>query len=626
MLDAIRKRSASLLVKILLLLLIVSFGLWGVEDVFSPNPDNKWVAKVGDVEVPNQILRDEYQSELRRLRQVLGDNIDREQALALGIPARSLEQIVNRTLIDLGAADLGLVVSDDVVRQTIQMNPAFQGPQGRFEKQLFDHLVRNSGLTETGFLDGVRGDIVRGQLIRNALAGTAPPRLLADEIYRYRNEERIVRFVRIENSKMRDLAAPDEAALLSYYTENPSLFTAPEYRAATTIILNASELASGLSVADEELKAAFEDRSEEFSEPERRALEQITFSDAKVGQRAYDRIISGEDFRIVAKEEAGSEAGDVDLGTVSRDQVLPELVDVAFQLSEGSVSKLTQSPLGWHLMRVTSIFPAQQQTFEDVREQLRKELAEDKAFDALIEQSDRLEDALAGGATLEEAAVEIGTQVREIDAIDRRGLNIGGEQVLELPNGLVETVFSTGENSESAVTEANGAGAYFVVRVNKVTPASPKPFEMARNEILSAWTSSKRAEAAKERADEIANRVKQGSPFTEVAADQGFTVQTSAPIVRSGEGATESLDRSLIDSAFQANPEEIFVVRGQDASFVGMTTKVIVADPISDPRTLATLNEALISSRNNDLLSQFAEALTHRHPVEINGQALSQLY
>lgn len=626
MLEAIRKRSASLLVKLLFLLLVLSFGLWGIGDVISPNPQNEWVAKVGGVELPNQILRDEYQNELRRLRQVLGDNIDREQALALGLPAHSLEQIVNRTLLDLGAADLGLVVSDSIVRQTIQTNPAFHNRQGLFDKQVFDQLVRNRGLTETGFLDSVRGDIIRGQLVRSTMAGTIDPRLLASEIYKYRNETRVIEFVRIENSTMTGFAAADEATLRAFHSENPSLFTAPEYRSVTAIVLKSSNLASRLSVTDEELKVTFQNRSEDFNEPERRALEQITFRNQNDGQRAYERISSGADFTSVAKEEAGLDTDDIQLGIVSREQVLPELADVAFQLPEGGVSKLIESPLGWHLLRATSIYPAQTRTLDDVREQLKEELAADRAIDALIEISDRLEDALGGGATLEEAAVEINSKLLKIDAIDRQGLNSAGEPVLDLPSGFVGTAFSTAENSESSLTEADGEGTYFVIRVDKVTPASPKPFEIARGDVESAWAQAKRGEVAEETANAIALRVKQGAPFSAVAADHGLTVRTSSPMTRSGEGASEDLDANLINSAFQAEPEQLFVARGQEAAFVGMTTKVIVADPVSNPEKLAALEESLRSSRNNDLLSQLTQALTQRHPVEINSQAVSQLY
>ena len=103
MLEAIRKRSASLVVKLLLLLLVLSFALWGVADVFSPGRDENWAAEVGGVVIPTQDLNDAYQNELRRLRPLLGTAIDAEQAQALGLPERALTQVISRALLDLGA-------------------------------------------------------------------------------------------------------------------------------------------------------------------------------------------------------------------------------------------------------------------------------------------------------------------------------------------------------------------------------------------------------------------------------------------------------------------------------------------------------------------------------------------
>lgn len=626
MLDAIRKRSSSFVVKLLLLLLVLSFGLWGIGDVISPDPEGEWAARIGDVDISNQIVRDEYQNELRRLRQVLGDDIQPDQARALGLPAHALEQVVNRTLLDLAASELGMVASDNVVRQTIQTNPAFQNPQGLFEKELFDRLVRASGLSETGFLDSVRGDIVRGQLVRNTMAGTAAPRFLVDVLYRHRNETRDVTYVRIDNSAMTGLAAPDEAALRQFHDENISLFTAPEYRSVAAIALHAADVTSEISISDAELEAAFRDRSEDFNVPERRTLEQITFQDEEAGERALEQLASGADFATVAQREAGLGADDIQLGTVAREQILPELADVAFQLPEGGVSDLTESPLGWHLVRVTSIDPAQRQTLDDVREQLNEDLVRHKAVDALIERSIKLEDALGGGATLEEAGAAIDVPVRKIDAVDRNGLNDRGEPVGDLPNGLIDTAFDTEENSESALIEADGNDTYYVVRVDKVTPAAPKPFEEARGDVESAWTRVKRGEAAEEKAKALVARIERGKPLSEVAEEAGLTVLTTPAITRSGEGASEDLDTALVQSAFQAERNDPFAAKGQDSSFVGTVTKVVVPDPVSDPRSLAALEQDLRSRRTSDLLSQFTASLTQRYPVEINSQAIDQIY
>ena len=87
MLEAIRKRSASFLVKLLFGMLVLSFGLWGIADVFSPGQRDNWVAEVGDIRVPAATMTYEYQRELRRLNAVVG-NIDPEQARALGFETR----------------------------------------------------------------------------------------------------------------------------------------------------------------------------------------------------------------------------------------------------------------------------------------------------------------------------------------------------------------------------------------------------------------------------------------------------------------------------------------------------------------------------------------------------------
>lgn len=625
MLEAIRKRSASFVVKLLFLLLVLSFGLWGIGDVISPNPQNDWAAKVGTVVIPQQTLLDEYQNELRRLQQVLGDTVDREQARALGLARHSLEQIVNRTLLDLGAADLGVVVSDDIIRQTVQTNPAFQNQQGRFDKQVFNLVIRNSGLTEAGYLESVRGDILRRQLVRNILAGAVAPRLLVDEIYRYRNEKRVISYVRIENKTMTQLDDANETVLREFYNENASLFSAPEYRSVTAIVLHPKDYTSEVAITDQDLETAFHDRSAEFNEPERRTLEQIIFKDEEGGQRAYSRIANGTDFAIVAKEEAGLDSDAIQLGTIDREQILSELVDVAFDLPEGGVSKPTKSPLGWHLIRVDSIYPAQRKSFDDVRDQLKEELAASKAVDALIELSNRLEDALGGGATLEEAASEIDTELLRIEALDRYGLNSGGEPVPDLPSGFADTAFSTDENSESSLIEADEDGSYFVVRVDKITPSAPKPFEMARKEVKAAWTAAERSEAAEATAHEVVRRTEQGTPLSELAAEYGLKVKTTSPVARSSEGVQEDLDMSLINSAFQAEPGKLFVVKGKNTSFVARIEKVIVADAASDPQRIV-LTQDMENTVKDDLLSQLTQALTNDHPVEINNKAVEQLF
>ena len=89
---------------------------------------------------------------------------------------------------------------------------------------------------------------------------------------------------------------------------------------------------------------------------------------------------------------------DTDLGLLSRDQVpLPELAEAAFLLDSGTISRPIKTDLGWHIVRVGEIQQATVQPLREVRDEIRRVLAEDKAVDELFGLANRFEDALGGG-------------------------------------------------------------------------------------------------------------------------------------------------------------------------------------------------------------------------------------
>jgi peptidyl-prolyl cis-trans isomerase D len=624
MLEAIRKRSASFLVKLLFGLLVLSFGLWGIADVFNPGRGGDWAAEVGDSRIPAATVRSEYQRELRRLNSAFG-TIDSEQAKALGLPNRVLNQIVDRTLLDLGAEDLGIVVGDTLVRQAIQADPTFHNQLGTFDANLFRQILSINGLTENDYVTMIRDEIARNQLVGSVVAGATVSPSIVDAIYRYRGEKRVAEILRVDDAAMGDIAEPDEAELQKFYKDNETLFTAPEYRAVTAVILLTRDLAKDIAVSDEELEAAFNQRINELGQPERRTLRQMVFSDEKAAIKAYDRIAGGADFATVAKEEAGLEPDALDVGTVTRDQLPAELADAAFALAKNVVSKPVKSPLGWHLIEVTAIEPAHRPSLADVRDKLAAEVANEKALDTMFDLTNRLEDALGSGATLEEAAAELDLDVRKIAAIDPQGLNPEGRPVADLPPGFLDVVFATDENSESPLTEAGNEG-YFILRVDAVTPPTLKPLDSVRSDVVKAWKAQRRSELAKKTADSLASRIKGGIDPASLATEKGPVFVTSTPFTRSGEGFPDTLPKALIAAVFRTPPGDTVVVRGEKASYVARTKAVVAADPTADQARLTELRDELARARGVDLLSQLTGALRQQYPVTVNNRQLENLF
>ncbi len=541
MLVAIRKRTASFFVKALLVLLVVSFALWGIGDVFRGGSRTTAVAEVGDVEIRPDQFNKEFQREMTRLRGVFGGELDLERARALGLADSVLGRMINDILFAQGANALGVAISDDLVSGEIRNTRAFRDSRGTFDRARFEQVLQSNRLTEDGYVALVRGDLTRAHFLDSVQAGAAAPRTLVAAMYNYRQEKRIADLLRVADGAMTGIPEPDDETLAAFHTDKAGRFTAPEYRALTVVTLTAEDLAKEIAISEDALREAFEAREDEFDRPERRRLQMMVLDDEDAAKRAYGMLGEGRDFAGVAKEVANADAETLDLGWVTRDQLLPELADAVFSPQEGGYGEPVKSPLGWHLLRLVAKEPARRQTLDEVRQALTAELARDRAIDSLVNLANRLEDELGGGATLEEAASSLNLKLTKIPAIDRGGRSAGGDPVRSLPPGnqFLATAFQTAEDTESVLTEA-GTDAYFIVRVDSIMPPALRPLDSIRAGVTGAWKAERRAEKAKETAEAILTRLRDGVELAAVAAEMRLGIKTTEPFTRSSGGGARS--------------------------------------------------------------------------------------
>ena len=629
MLEAIRKRAAGIVVKAFLGILILSFAIWGMGDVVRSLSTSALttVARVGEVDIPPETLNRELQREVNRMRRLFGDRFDLAQARAMGIDNAVLGNIIRDTLFRLGAEDLDVAISDALVGKTIRSNDAFKGVLGKFDRFQYQQVLQNNGFTEKMFEARVRDDLARGQFLGSIEAGGKAPKALIEDLYRYRQEKRVAENLLIADDVM-DAGEPDEGALAQHHQDNPGDFTAPEYRKLTFIGMTAEELAGEIAVSEDELKEAFDQREGEFKQPERRLLKQMVLASEELARKAHDRLAMGGVFADVAKEVANIEAEALDLGAVVREDLLAELAEAAFSLSQGAFSQPLKSPFGWHLLLVEGIDKARSRSLDEVRQLLKAGIAREKAIDSLFELANRLEDELGGGASLEEAAGRLNLRITNVSAVDAKGLGIAGAAVAGLPAGgqFLATAFATPEKNESALTEA-GTDGYFIVRIDGVTPSATRPLDTVRAQVAEAWKAARRAEAAEKEARAILARLRGGdTQMAAVAASLNVKVATSEPFIRSPQDNAHGLPAALVASLFEIAPGEYATARGENGYIVARLNEVLDADPGADKSGLAALEAQISNSMRADLLSQLSVALRGRYPVTINSRAVDQLF
>jgi peptidyl-prolyl cis-trans isomerase D len=630
MLEAIRRRAASLVVKILFVILMLSFVVWGIGDVVMPGRSPDWVAEVGDATIAPEAFSRAYQQALGRLGESLGTPITPEQGRSLGLADSVLSQMIAGALLDRAGRDLGLRVGDDAVFAAITANPSFQNQDGAFDRDRFHRILDNNGLTEAAYVALLRSDIVREQIVGSVAAAPGVPREAVGLLHGFQNEKRVGRYLFIPLRSIAGIEAADEAALRAYYDEKPDAFTTPEYRVSTAIVLDGETLAETIEIGEAELRAAYEERVEEFTTPERRSFDQIVFSDRARAEEAAARLAAGESLAEIATKELGATAGDLRLTDVRRSDLPADLGEAVFALQPGGVGGPVASPLGWHLVELVGIEPGSRTPFETAAPALRRELARERATDAIIDLGNRLDDTLGRGATLEQAAAELGLPVRTVPPIDAAGAGPDGVPVAALPSNYADTAFATADGQQSLLTEAEGESrgdSYFVLRVDGVTPSARKPFEAVRDEIADILRERRRAEAAKARADRLADELRGGGPLDRVADAAGLKAEQTAALSRRDQASgPDGPPARFVAALFDAEAGGTFVVEAADGVYVGQVAEIRPADPGTDAAALAETREELQNALEQDLQQQYLAALRQRYPVRINAAALDRLF
>jgi len=601
-------------------LLIASFGIWGIGDIFRGRGRVRAVAEIGGHRITDQEFSRTLAREINRLSNRLGQRIDMEQARALGLPDQVLSQMISRTLFDLKAADQGILVTDEQVARRIQQEPAFQGQLGAFDRNLFLQTLRASGLSEHEYVDSLRRDLVRQRLADATVSAVSAPETLAETLYRYREEQRVARLLTVPNDSVTEVPEPEESALKAFHEEFADRFLAPELRSVTLVQLRARDLAKEVKVSEDDLRAEFELRKQDLAVPERRSVEQIVLPDEETAARAAKRLESGADFAAVSEEFTGS--APIDLGSLTRGDLPAELSGPVFALEAKKISAPVHTELGWHIMDVTEIEPGRPADFDAVRDKLTEELAMRQAVDSIASISNQLDDELASGASLEQAASALNLPVRKIDAIDRNGRDASGSPIENLPQSrFLEVAFETQSGEDSLLIET-GEADYFVLRVDSVTPAQLRPLDEVRDQVVKLWRDSQRARIARERAEALAKRARAGANLDDLGREEGYKVTATDSLRRFDSGGPSP---ALASKLFQIQPGEFATIAGADGHIVVELDKVISADPAAHPENVAKLRDALSVNMQNDVLDQLIASFKSDYGVTVNQSLLDDV-
>ena len=526
--------------------LIVSFGIWGIADIFRGFGQST-LAKVGHIEISLNEFRQIYNDRLQQIGRQFGRPLTQEQARAFGFDRQVLQQTIAEAALDEKARQLGLGQSDAETMRVILADPNFKGMNGSFDPQRFQMIIRQFGYTEARYLADQKRVSLRRQLTNTITAGLTPSNTLMEALSRFQNEQRSVEYVKLGAAQAGTIDPPSPGTLAAYFEEHKTQFRAPEYRKIAFVTVTPEEIGKWSDVSDEDAKKLFEQRKDKLGTPEKRQVSQIVFPNMDEAQAARSRIASGTSFDDIAKERKLADA-DVDLGLVTKSAILdPAIADAAFSLPSGEVSQPVQGRFGIALVKVGVIQPGIDPDYASVANDLKKEIAIERARNQVATLRDKMEDERGGGANVVEAAQKLGLSAVTIDAVDRSGKTPAG-QPAKIPPGL--DVVSQAFNSDVGVDNdaISYRGGFVWYDVLGITPSRDRPLDEVKDQVEARWKDDQIASRLRTKATEIVQKLEQGGKLADEAASLGSKVETAASFKR--EDSPSGAPSGLIAAAF----------------------------------------------------------------------------
>ncbi|UPJ65830.1 SurA N-terminal domain-containing protein [Bradyrhizobium sp. 191] len=627
MLRGMRKASSNWLGKTIMAIvmgvLIISFGIWGIADIFKGFGQST-VAKIGSTEISLNEFRQIYTDRLQQISRQFGRPLTPDQARAFGIDRQVLQQTIAEAALDEEARRLGLGQSDEQIRQVIMNDPNFKGVGGNFDANRFQAVIRNFGYTEQRYVAEQRKVSLRRQITGTIGAGLEPPKAMIDALTRFQNEQRSIEFVKLDAAQAGTIDAPSPEALATYFEDHKVQFRAPEYRKIAFVVISPEDIGKWTEVSDEDARKVFEQRKDRLGTPEKRQIQQIVFPNVADAQAARERLVGGLSFEDLGKER-GLSASDIDLGLVTKSSLTPAVGDAAFALPVGEISQPIQGALGTSIVRVDKIEPGKEADYASLAGDIKREIATERARVKVADLRDKMEDERGGGSSVIDAAQKLGLTAVTIDAVDRSGRAPNGEPVASIPQGLdvVSQAFNTDVGVDNDAISFKGGYVWYDVLA--ITPSRDRNLDEVRDQVEARWRQDQIAARLKAKATEMVQKLEAGGKLADEAAAVGAKVETATGFKRDDSPA--GVPATLVSAAFRTAKDGVGQTAVSGGSEVIVFRVTDIVDPAVDAASDAVkkLKESLDRALTEEQVASYVNKLETDIGTTINQAAFAQV-
>jgi len=511
MLQSIRDNAQGWLAWIIVILIIIPFALWGIQEYLRPTP-KRVIAEINGVEIPERNFQQQVHQRKQQLRAMLrNQNVDLS-FMESQIRENTLSQMIEEELLMQTAIDSGMRISDELLQQRIKQLPGFQEENGTFSQARYEQALKNQGISPGGFEMEMRRSMLTDQLREGILRSALLTDYDQQQRQQLEEQQRYVSYLIIPATRFQKGVVISDTDIENDYKKNLNRYMTPEKVSIEYVELSQENLIKPQKLDEDTLKQRYQERKTTFITPAQWKARHILFevgksaTAAKVNaakskaQQVLTKVRAGESFEELAKtfsDDSGSKNQEGDLGWFGPNAMVKPFEEAVKSMKIGEVSEPIQSEFGFHIIKLEDSKPEVTRSFAEVKEQLAQELQKEMAESAFYGQVEQFSNlAFEHPNSLDVLAETLKLPLKTTELFERI-VSTQADSILS-HQPVIDAAFSDTVLKERYNSDVIDIGEQHVVvlRLKDHQPAKPKPLAEVKAAITSTLTQEKaKAEA-----------------------------------------------------------------------------------------------------------------------------------
>ena len=617
-------------------LVVVAFILFYIPDFLRGSgadaASGDTIASVQGREITTGEFRRTYQAQLQAYRSAYGGNMSDQLLKQLGVEQQILQQMVDERAALAEADRLGVSASDEEVRQRIFSTPAFQENGAFIGEQRYQQLLRmqRPPLVPSEFEESVRRQIIVDKLRASLTDWLSVPDRELEQEYRRRNDKVKLAVVSFTADSFRAQVAANDAEVASYFDGHKNDFKIPEKRKIRYLLIDIDAVRAKVTIPPADVERAYNNGIDQYTTPEQVRASHILLKtegkdDAAVKAKAEELLKqarAGADFADLAKknsEDDASAKNGGDLDYFGRGRMVPEFDAAVFAMAPGQISDLVKTQYGYHIIKLVDKKTATTRTLAEVRQQITDQLAYERAQAQAADLSTALEKQISKPADLDKAAKAQGLAVQESGFFARDEPILGLGPSPEAANRAFEM-----KQGDVAGPLRASRGFVFETLVAKQDPYVPK-VEEVKDKVREEVIKQKAREASRQKASEIAAKLKSAPDFEKAAKAAGLEAKTTDLIARDAPipdlGAAPAVEEAAFKLAVGAVSDPIPTDTGTAVIKV-LEKKEVTPEEWTSSKD--RFREELLTDRRNRFFSAYMVKAKQKMKIDVNRETLQR--